>query len=216
MLNHAIACAVLVATLGGAPSAQSIPPHILWKEKVNGVLPDLQDSGGTDGMVSTGSGPRPGDAGDWQDLGTLRRGLSIVTGEVTTIRSGFSFEFLGDAILFTVPNELVVTSIVFESEGTLGLREFLVVDPATDTVLSEIQRRTFPEVGLSTPTNDDVVARFAGAPLGAGAYVLSYNNAARVTDTSAYTITFEVVPAPGAVGLLGAVGVCAARRRSRG
>ena len=206
--------AAAVSVLFTSAALAGDPLIVLWDEATDGELPSMQNSGGLDGIVQTGGGPQPGDAGNWQDLGALPVGGSIVLGTLTTqvIPTG-GFIFDGDAVLFTVAEGTLLETITITGQSGVGLREFLAVDPQTNQVLVEFVARTFPETGLGAgPT--ELVGQFVGSPLGPGSYVISLMNSARFNNTNDYDIEFQVTPAPGAASLA-LIGLATLTRRRR-
>jgi hypothetical protein len=183
------------------------PAHagIIWNETTNGDLAELVDfnqaSAAARGAIS--------------NVGTLTAEVSTVVGRSARTSANSNSIVDGDAIRFTVPAGMRVTTLAFTHDLAGGVREFLRV--SGDTALEHYLPRAFPPVSLPGGSQN-LLAQF-GVPQGleAGSYVLSFENGDPTTSTMGYGIDIVIaqVPAPGGAATLGLMVALGLRRRTR-
>jgi hypothetical protein len=195
----------LAIGMAGATASAGVSPDVIWDESIDGDLGELY-------RYST---PQPTDS--IVNLGTLALGSSTIIGTNLQSSSIFGNTFEGDAVRITIAPGTTLNQIVFKHNQSVGLREFLRLNP-NGTVAQTYVFRSFPATELSSPNygvwvQHELVGQFAsGGPLLPGEYLLSWDNATFNT-TMQYEIDFVVVPAPGVGVVLAGMGLVAARRR---
>lgn len=182
---------------------------VVWNEASNGDLSDLTDyslaSAAARGAIS--------------DVGTLTAEVSTIIGRSARTTANAQTTVDGDSLLFTVPAGMRASVLAFTHDLPLGVREFLRVEDGGGGP-TFILPRAYPPVVLPGG-GQNLLAQFGVSDgLGAGSYVLSFENGATSTSAMGYgiDIVIEPVPTPGA----GAAAVCAGlagaalKRRRRG
>lgn len=206
----AVTAAVFIASSTGAALAGTNIPTILWDEAIDGDLPDLYNAGTTSGST---------DFGDWQSLTVNAPGQYAITGQASEQRINSAYNIDGDAFALTIPEGMTLESLEIDHNQSLGIREFFSLTPDGLAIDQIFVARGFPNnvifnTGLHTPATTDLLP-LAGAALGPGTYILSFENALRFNNEVImdYTIRADVTPTPGPIAIIALAGFAASRRR---
>ncbi len=197
------AAALTVATATNAHAG------VVWNEAADGDLAELIDY----------SAASAGARGASTDIGTLSAEVSTIIGRSARTTTNAQTTVDGDSLLFTVPAGMRASVLAFTHDLPLGVREFLRVEDGGGGP-TFILPRAYPPVVLPGG-GQNLLAQFGvSGGLGAGSYILSFENGATATSTMGYgiDIVIEPVPAPGGAAAMVGAGLAMAgwpRRRRR-
>ena len=195
---------VLSAALFACALGLSCPASagVIWNESVDGDLTDLywyEDEG------------QP----DWTEIGALPLGDSRILGTSQRQKINLAWIVDGDAIAFEIAPGTTLASLTVGHDRVFGIREFFRLGADGSTVAEWYVNYPFPpEAVYDDPSDLLSNETFSPGPLGAGKYVMSFDNATLLVATMNYTIDFHVTPEPATLLLLG-LGACAVTRRRR-